>query len=54
MGYSTRDYIISLTNFKTGHALNLRITADTPYDARRIVEAQYAGSEYKIMQVVLG
>lgn len=54
MGYSTRDYVVSLVNFKTGHALNVRITADSQNDVRRIAEAQYAGSGYKIMQVVLG
>jgi hypothetical protein len=54
MGYSTRAYTVYMTNFKTGQALNVSITADSQFDARRIAEAQYAGSGYKIMQVLLG
>ena len=51
MSYSTRDYIVSMTNFNSGHSMNVRITADSNFEARRIAEAQYAGSGYKIMQV---
>lgn len=54
MSYSTRDYIVSMTNFNSGHSMNVRITADLNFEARRITEAQYAGSGYKIMQVLLG
>jgi len=29
MSYSTRDYIVSMTNFNSGHSMNVRIIADS-------------------------
>ena len=33
MSYLTRDYIVSITNFNSGHSMHVRINADSNFEA---------------------